>query len=57
MYNFVTGLAYLPASIIAGVLWALHPTYAFLFSTLITFIALCVFLILKSKIINEKNTM
>jgi MFS family permease len=55
-YNFVTGLAYLPASLIAGVLWALHPTYAFLFATVITFIALCIFLILKSRIIlEEKN--
>jgi MFS family permease len=40
MYNFVTGLAYLPASVIAGMLWALHPVYPFLFAAVIAFIAL-----------------
>jgi len=28
LYNFVTGLIYLPASVIAGLLWAIHPTCA-----------------------------
>jgi MFS family permease len=47
MYNFVTGLAYLPASVIAGMLWALHPVYPFLFAAVIAFIALCIFLYTK----------
>ena len=55
MYNFVTGLAYLPASVIAGILWTLNITYAFIFSAGITTIALCVFLVLKPKIIGERN--
>jgi MFS family permease len=29
LYNFVTGLLYLPASLIAGALWLIHPTSAF----------------------------
>ena len=43
LYNFTTGLVYLPASVIAGFLWAFHPTYAFGFAAAITFIALIVF--------------
>jgi len=49
MYNFVTGLIYLPASIIAGILWTLHPTYAFLFAGIIAFIAMGTFFGLKKK--------
>lgn len=30
LYNFVTGLLYLPASLLAGALWLLHPASAFL---------------------------
>ena len=29
LYNFVTGLLYLPASLVAGALWLLHPAAAF----------------------------
>ena len=46
-YNFVTGLIYLPASGIAGVLWVLNPTYAFIFAALVAFIALIVFVFIK----------
>ncbi len=56
VYNFITGLAYLPASIIAGLLWALHPTYAFLFAAVITSVALCFFVIFRYKIIPSKIT-
>jgi MFS family permease len=49
MYNFTTGLVYLPASAIAGALWLLHPTYAFGFAAAITFVAMCAFIILKQK--------
>jgi hypothetical protein len=41
-------LIYLPASAIAGFLWILNPSYAFIFSAIITFIAMCIFISLKS---------
>jgi MFS family permease len=50
LYNFVTGLAYLPASVIAGLLWALHPTYAFGFAAAVTVAALSVFVLLVPRI-------
>ena len=47
MYNFVTGLAYLPASVIAGALWIFNPVYAFVFASIVTLIAMIVFIFLK----------
>ena len=47
MYNFITGLIYLPASVIAGILWVFNPAYAFIFATIIAFIAMCVFIFIK----------
>jgi MFS family permease len=47
LYNFVTGLLYLPASLIAGALWLLHPASAFLFAAALALTALAVFLYLK----------
>ena len=47
-YNFFTGLVYLPASIIAGFLWILNPSYAFIFAGIITSIAMIIFIFLKS---------
>ncbi|MFO0978305.1 MAG: MFS transporter [Planctomycetaceae bacterium] len=44
LYGFVTGLAYLPASLIAGILWPLGPTWAFAFAVGTSIIALAVFL-------------
>lgn len=44
MYNFITGIIYLPASIIAGYLWGLNPNYAFIFAGAISFAALAFFL-------------
>jgi MFS family permease len=54
MYNFTTGLIYLPASAIAGALWVLHPTYAFGLAAIITFIAMLAFIFLQPKI-SDKN--
>jgi MFS family permease len=51
MYNFVTGLVYLPASAIAGALWIFNPVYAFVFAAIVAFIAMCVFIFLQSKIL------
>lgn len=43
LYNFVTGLIYLPASLIAGALWLLHPASAFLFAASLALAALVAF--------------
>ena len=47
LYNFVTGLIYLPASLIAGALWLLHPASAFLFAAGLALAALAAFLLLR----------
>ncbi len=47
LYNFVTGLIYLPASLIAGALWLLHPASAFLVAACIAFAALAAFMLLR----------
>jgi MFS family permease len=44
VYNFFTGLIYLPASIIAGALWKLNPNYAFGFGGLVSALAFVFFL-------------
>jgi MFS family permease len=43
LYDFVTGLIYLPASLIAGALWLLHPASAFIVAACLALIALTVF--------------
>jgi MFS family permease len=43
LYNFVTGLIYLPASMLAGTLWLLNPASAFLVAAGLAFAALMVF--------------
>lgn len=47
VYNFVTGLVYLPASLIAGALWLMHPSSAFFVAACLAFIALTVFIFLR----------
>lgn len=47
LYNFVTGLIYLPASLIAGALWLLHPDGAFLAAAGLALVALIVFVYLQ----------
>lgn len=47
VYNFVTGIIYLPASLIAGALWLLHPVAAFGFAAGIAFFAIVAFVILR----------
>lgn len=42
-YNFATGVIYLPASLIAGALWQLNPSYAFAFAAIISLAALFFF--------------
>ncbi len=48
LYNFFTGLIYLPASIIAGFLWKLNPNYAFGFAGLVSVVALIYFVFRKN---------
>jgi MFS family permease len=43
LYNFVTGMIYLPASLIAGALWLLHPASAFLVAAALSLVALGAF--------------
>ena len=42
-YNFVTGLLYLPASLVAGALWTLDPRWAFGLATLLAVVAIALF--------------
>ncbi len=46
VYNFLTGLVYLPASIIAGYLWTINMSYVFIFATIISLSALISFIFL-----------
>jgi len=47
MYNFATGLVYLPASVIAGLLWIFNPGYVFIFAAIVAFIAIGFFIFLR----------
>ncbi|MDD5649894.1 MAG: MFS transporter [Candidatus Nanoarchaeia archaeon] len=44
-YNFITGIVYLAASIIAGYLWTINPNYTFIFAALVAFISFILFFI------------
>lgn len=44
IYNFVTGALYLPASVIAGILWIASPNIVFGFATALSLFAIAVFL-------------
>lgn len=48
-YNFITGLIYLPASLVAGYLWTINPNFAFVFAALISLTALAVFVFIRRK--------
>lgn len=47
IYNFVTGLLYLPASLLAGALWALAPSLAFALAAALALVAMAVFALLR----------
>lgn len=49
IYGFVTGLVYLPASLIAGALWALGPAWTFAFAIGTSVAATVLFLLTTSK--------
>jgi MFS family permease len=44
IYNFIIGLIYLFASVIAGYLWKINPNYAFIFAAVISLIAIIFFI-------------
>ena len=48
VYNFATGLIYLPASVIAGLLWLANPNYAFIFAGMVSIMALVFFSLRKT---------
>lgn len=47
IYNSVTGVISLPASLIAGALWALHPDAVFILAALLSLSAIIAFLVLR----------
>jgi MFS family permease len=47
LYNFVTGILYLPASVVAGALWLLHPSSAFYAAAGLSLAAIAVFMVLR----------
>ena len=47
VYNFVVGVMYLPASLIAGALWAIAPSAAFAASTVLSVAAMGAFLLMR----------
>jgi MFS family permease len=55
LYNFITGLAYVPASVVAGYLWTLNPSYAFGFALLTTVTALGTFAALKNGMLRPSH--
>jgi MFS family permease len=47
MYSFVTGMVYLPASLMAGALWLLRPASAFLMAAGLALLALILFSVMR----------
>jgi len=49
VYNFITGLIYLLASLIAGYLWKINPTRPFIYASVVSLIAITFFISKRSK--------
>jgi MFS family permease len=47
VYNFVTGAIYLPASLLAGALWLLHPAVVFMAAAALSLTAIAAFIYLQ----------
>jgi MFS family permease len=47
VYNFVTGVIYLPASLIVGALWAVHAGIAFILAAFLSLMAINAFMFLR----------
>ncbi|MDE1975598.1 MAG: MFS transporter [Patescibacteria group bacterium] len=54
LYNFLTGLVYLPASLIAGWLWTMSPSYAFAFAAVVSAGAVVVFVGMNGRLAGPK---
>jgi MFS family permease len=46
VYNFVTGVMYVPASLMAGALWASHQQIVFILAAFLSLAAICMFVFL-----------
>jgi len=51
IYNFLTGLIYLPASMIAGGLWLIHPAMVFIVAAVLASCAIIAFLVLRPDLV------
>ncbi|MDE1940739.1 MAG: MFS transporter, partial [Patescibacteria group bacterium] len=51
LYNFFSGIVYLPASLIAGALWTVDPSYSFVFALIVSVIALLIFAVMDRRIL------
>ena len=47
VFNFVTGVIYLPASLIAGALWTMHPSIVFMLAAFLSLVAIGAFVYLR----------
>ena len=56
LYNFLTGMVYLPASVMAGYLWTLRPEYAFAFAAALAACALGIFAAMQGKIAGKAES-
>ena len=55
VYNFFTGILYVPASLGAGALWAVSPFSAFLVAGGLTVVAMAAFVILRPDVHRESD--
>ena len=56
VYNFVTGAIYLPASLIAGALWAVRPRIVFILAAVLSLVAINAFVFLRPTRHSESGT-
>ena len=47
LYNLMTGVVYLPASLLAGALWLINPAIAFLLAAAAALLALAMFAVMR----------
>jgi MFS family permease len=50
MYNFLTGIIYLPASLLAGAIWLINPASPFIAAACLALMAIVAFLVLRPDI-------
>lgn len=56
VYNFVTGAIYLPASLVAGALWAVSPRIVFISAAALSLVAINAFVFLRPARYSESGT-